>query len=74
VVDSPYRLQLSALPNWRSRIAHSAPPDYRFIINFISSHLSWILSAVGRPENLPYTILGSLMLVSLLARLILIIG
>lgn len=32
------------------------------------------MSAAGRAENLPYTILGSLLLVSLLARLVLIFG
>jgi len=67
--------------SWRSAslllssgIAHSAPPDYRFTINFSSSHLGRILSAARRAENMPYTILGSLLLISLLARLILIFG
>ena len=42
-------------------------------IKFVVSHLRAILHAAGKSENLPYTILGGLMLISLVARLVLIL-
>lgn len=37
----------------------------------MASHLGAMLRAAGKAENLPYTILGGLMLVSLVARVVL---
>ncbi|MBI2518438.1 MAG: hypothetical protein HYV95_16280 [Opitutae bacterium] len=42
-------------------------------IKSIAQHLRRALQAVREPENLPYAILGGLMLFSLLSRLILIL-
>lgn len=45
-----------------------------FGINSFVNRIDRLTEAAGRLENLPYTILGGLMLVSLVARLVLILS
>lgn len=45
-----------------------------FGIHSFATRFRRLTEAAGRWENLPYTILGGLMLVSLLARLVLILS
>lgn len=42
-------------------------------IKFLAAHLSRLIQAAGREENLPYVILAGLMLISLAVRLVLIL-
>jgi hypothetical protein len=53
-------------------VASARPGDLDLLMEFASIRFRSLLKAATKVENLPYTILGALALISLVARLILI--